>query len=215
MERAAAKQRSRRTRRSTEEIVELLIEAAVEEFEEKGYSGATTAAIAKRADVTEALLFKHFGSKSQLFKATVFGPLSQLFDQFLQQHDSARTDPLRRREDSLNYIGQIQDLIASHPRMFLSLLFAQAYKSSEVEGLADISALHDYFSRSADMAAANYKLPPPIDPELMARISFTTIMSCTVFQDWLFPDGRWSMQQIREAVSGFVMDGLNVNMTAR
>lgn len=210
----AAKPKARRPRRSTGEIVDRLIDAAVEEFEEKGYAGATTAAIARRADVTEALLFNHFGSKAQLFKATIFRPLSQHFDTFLEQHDPAYSDPRRLREDRLDYIGEVQDLIASHPRMFLSLVFAQSYKSDDIDGLADINGLNDYFTRSAQRASSHFLPDTKIDLELIARISFTAIMSCIVFQDWLFPEGRWTREQIRDAISVFVLDGLNANNAA-
>jgi len=203
----------RRARRSTGEIVERLMEAAVVEFEEKGYSGATTAAIARRADVTEALLFKHFGSKAQLFKDTMFKPLGALFDRFLAAQPPPGDDPELQRSERLEYIGEVQDLLASHPRMFLSLVFAQSYQTGEIDGLADISALHDYFTRSARQAASNLRSDPAIDPELLARISFTSMMACIVFQDWLFPKGRWTPRQIRDSISAFVMDGANANRT--
>lgn len=191
------------------------MDAAVEEFEEKGYTGATTAAIARRAEVTEALLFNHFGSKAQLFKDTIFKPFSQLFDTFLAEHPGKPDDPEQQRVDTLEYIGQIRDLIASHPRMLLSLVFAQCYKAGEIDGLADIQGLHDYFARSAKQASLSLKSEPRVDPELMARISFVSIMSCIVFQDWLFPDGRWDRERIHDAISQFVMDGLNANNPAR
>ncbi|MDR2857173.1 MAG: TetR/AcrR family transcriptional regulator [Novosphingobium sp.] len=191
------------------------MDAALEEFEEKGYTGATTAAIARRAEVAEALLFNHFGSKAQLFKDTIFQPLSQLFDTFLAEHPASPDNPELTRANTLEYIGEIRNLIAGHPRMLLSLVFAQCYKTGEVDGLADVQGLHDYFARSAEQASSNLKSEPRIDPELMARISFVSIMSSIVFQDWLFPDGRWDRGQIHDAIAQFVLDGLNANHPAR
>ncbi|WP_394831092.1 TetR family transcriptional regulator [Pendulispora rubella] len=55
-----------------------LLEAAVREFSEKGYEGATTAGIARRAKSTQPLVHHHFGSKEQLFRAvldSLFGEL--------------------------------------------------------------------------------------------------------------------------------------------
>ena len=207
--------RTRRTRRSTEEIVDRLMEAAVDEFEEKGYTGATTAAIARRAQVAEALLFNHFGSKAQLFQKTMFKPLSRLFETFLESHPVDPENPALQRTNTLDYIGAIQDLISSHPRMLLSLVFAQCYKTGDIDGLADIQELHDYFEQSAMQASTNMKGTPRIDPELMARISFVTIMSSILFQDWLFPSGRWDRDTIRDAITHFVMDGLNANQPVR
>ena len=72
------------------------MEAAAEEFEEKGYPGATTAGIARRAEVAEALLFNHFGSKAKLFQDTIFKPLSEHFDRFQETHPFNPDDPAPR-----------------------------------------------------------------------------------------------------------------------
>lgn len=50
---------------------EKLLRAAAALFEERGFAGTTTADIAERAGVAEVTLFRHFGSKSKLFAATL------------------------------------------------------------------------------------------------------------------------------------------------
>jgi TetR/AcrR family transcriptional regulator, regulator of autoinduction and epiphytic fitness len=53
-----------------------VLDAAVEEILEKGYSGATLASIAERAQVSTATVFKHFRTKADIFgaiMAQVFG----------------------------------------------------------------------------------------------------------------------------------------------
>ena len=49
-----------------------IIDAAVALIGERGIDGATTAAIAKRANVTEKTLFRYFPSKSDLVKRVLF-----------------------------------------------------------------------------------------------------------------------------------------------
>lgn len=48
-----------------------LLEAALKVFSEKGFLGATTKEIAKQAGVAEVTLFRHFGSKENLFAETI------------------------------------------------------------------------------------------------------------------------------------------------
>ena len=55
-----------------------LLEAAVREFAEKGYEGATTAGIARRAKSTQPLVHHHFGSKEQLFRAVLDALFTEL-----------------------------------------------------------------------------------------------------------------------------------------
>lgn len=57
-----------------------LLSAAAREFAEQGYTGATTASIARRAGVTQPLVHHHFGSKRLLWDAVLvelFTPLRE------------------------------------------------------------------------------------------------------------------------------------------
>lgn len=55
-----------------------IIEAALQEFTERGYKGASTRAIAERAGVNEVTLFRHFGSKLDLLRIAVEYEVSQM-----------------------------------------------------------------------------------------------------------------------------------------
>jgi AcrR family transcriptional regulator len=62
---------SKRSQRSPEETRRRIIEAAIEIGSEVGYVRATTRAIAESAGVNEVTLFRHFGSKANLFAAAI------------------------------------------------------------------------------------------------------------------------------------------------
>jgi AcrR family transcriptional regulator len=68
-----------------------LVDAAVEEFAQAGLAGASTEAIAKRAGISHAYLFRLFPTKRALFAATV----DHTFDHVLRtfQEAYARRDP--------------------------------------------------------------------------------------------------------------------------
>ena len=57
------------TRMSGEDRRKQLIEVAIDLFSEKGFSGTTTKEIAVAAGVTEAIIFRHFATKQDLYKA--------------------------------------------------------------------------------------------------------------------------------------------------
>ena len=50
---------------------ELILDASLEVFTEKGYNLATTLEISKKAGVSEMTLFRHFQTKNNLFIATI------------------------------------------------------------------------------------------------------------------------------------------------
>jgi AcrR family transcriptional regulator len=64
-------------RLSADERREQIIDAARKVFEQTGFDGARTRDLAAAAGVNEALLYRHFGSKEELFEAAVAKPLEE------------------------------------------------------------------------------------------------------------------------------------------
>lgn len=60
---------SARVRLGADERRAALVDVALEVFSSRSYRGATTAEIAREAGVTEPILYRHFGSKRELFLA--------------------------------------------------------------------------------------------------------------------------------------------------
>lgn len=56
---------------ATKETAERIIDAALQLISEKGYTAATTKAIAELAGVNEVTVFRHFGNKQGILKAIV------------------------------------------------------------------------------------------------------------------------------------------------
>ena len=207
--------RPRRRRRSSEEVADRILEAAAQEFEAAGYSGATTAAIARRADVTEAQIFRFHPSKQALFRAAIFTPLNRHFADF-QARSVADLGSGRDRKDLARaYIRELQDFMASHSRMFMSLVVANAYSPEETGAIAELEGLQAYFEKGKAMMDARIACDgaqaPRISPELMVRVSFAAVLANLMFRDWLFPPGLASDEQISEAIAAFVIEGIEAS----
>lgn len=69
------RRRRGRPRRGESNARDLILAAATEEFGEVGYDASTTRGIAARAGVDPALLHHHFGTKADLFTASIGAPL--------------------------------------------------------------------------------------------------------------------------------------------
>lgn len=115
------------------------------------------------------------------------------------------------RAGSRQYVDALVQFITDHKGMFLSLVFAQTFKTGGIEGLAEINGLHDYFQRMAEMADRNLNPKARIHPRHMARISFAAIMACVLFGDWLFSDDLDDPEDVRKAIGDFVMERLAAN----
>jgi AcrR family transcriptional regulator len=66
---AAPSRRSRPKPHGKEQVVAAILDAAELEVLEHGPAATTTRAIAERADVNQALIFRHFGTKAELLTA--------------------------------------------------------------------------------------------------------------------------------------------------
>ncbi|MEM1165120.1 MAG: TetR/AcrR family transcriptional regulator [Planctomycetota bacterium] len=72
-----------------------LLDTAVTLFAERGFSGATTAELAKAAGVTEPIIYRHFSSKKDLFIAVIENTSDATLAQWEKVLKSA-PDPARR-----------------------------------------------------------------------------------------------------------------------
>lgn len=201
----------RRKRRAPEEIRDRVIEAAGEAFERFGYSGATTAEIARRAEVTEAQIFRYFTSKAELFQAAVFEPLNRRFAEFNAAMLSAEKAGEGFREGSPVYIAALQEFMDRHSKALMTLVVARAYEKAAGAEPAIGEDLKDYFEIGAAAMRKRLGEQPRVAPELMVRVSFAAVLGCALFKDWLFPPGLASDEAIRRATIAFVVDGINAN----
>lgn len=184
--------------------------AAGEEFRRSGYAGATTAAIARRAEVTEAQLFRYFASKADLFREAVFKPLEQQLSSFVESHMFDGDIETVRKTTAL-YIDELQRFVGENAQMLTSLIVAQAYDPDASGGVSAIGSLREYFDRGASIMAARLTGPAKVDPKLMVRVSFAAVLACVLFKDWIFPPGLASEEEIRAAINDFVREGIGAN----
>lgn len=72
----------RAPRRTTEEVRELILDAANDLFVEHGYAQTSMRDIAARAGISLSVLYRQFGGKDELFAATLLAPFLETFDEF-------------------------------------------------------------------------------------------------------------------------------------
>ena len=88
------------TRLSAAERKDSILDAAMVEFAERGLDGASTEAIAARAGISQPYVFRLFGTKKELFKASVARCLRETLEMFQRAAEG------KRGEAALKAIGQ-------------------------------------------------------------------------------------------------------------
>ncbi|MBX6372593.1 MAG: TetR/AcrR family transcriptional regulator, partial [Acidothermus sp.] len=111
-----AARKLRATRMSAEERREQVLVAAVAEFAKRGLAGTSTEAIAARAGISQPYLFRLFGSKRELFLATV----RRCFENVAAAFAAAAEG--RTGDDALAAIGaSYEKLIADRENLLVQL----------------------------------------------------------------------------------------------
>ncbi len=119
------------TRLSAGERKEEILDAALVEFAEAGYEGTSTEDIARRAGISQPYLFRLFGTKKELFKATVarcFRETLEIFQRAAEGH---------RGEDALHAMGEAYMEILLHDRTRLRAQM-QAYAACDDAEICEV-----------------------------------------------------------------------------
>jgi AcrR family transcriptional regulator len=170
------------------EARERLLRAGRSTFAERGYARSSTRDIADSAGVSEALLYRHFGSKVRLFEQAVLEPFERLVDTYIE----GRSRDLPGRGE----IEWLYDLLCEHRELIMALLAAQAY---EID-----------LSDTPELSAAVDRLQSVVDVELVTTPAlFAMVFALAVFENWLLPrQPRPSRERIIEEVVRFTAHGL-------
>src|SRR5881394_4114235 len=88
------------TRLSAAERRDAVLDAALVEFAASGYEGTSTEDIARRAGISQPYLFRLFGTKKELFKASVGRCFRETLEQFQRAAEGTRG------EEALHAIGE-------------------------------------------------------------------------------------------------------------
>jgi AcrR family transcriptional regulator len=201
----------KRTRRPAQEVRARVLAAAAQAFDRFGYSGATTAEIARDADVTQAQIFRYFASKAELFEAAVFEPLNRSFAEFNAQMLGKNAEAGFMRDSAAGYIAELQDFMEKHSRTLLTMIVARGYEKGSGALAAVGTDLQEYFEMGAAEMLKRTNGRPAVRPELLVRVSFAAVLGCALFKDWMFPPTLASEKEIRQATIDFILDGVNVN----
>jgi AcrR family transcriptional regulator len=189
----------RRSRRSSKEVRETILEIARKLFDENGYEATTTLQIAKEAGVSERLIFSHFGTKVGLFTAAVITPFASVIGSYIEATvKQARGDSTW--EERLDYfVRGLYDLAREHRTALLTAL-----EASSASGRSPHDDVLDYLARSFQ------KLPLIVEPDEEFRDDYDARASLAAFvgmvfgvallDDLIFPAGarRPSQQRLIE-----------------
>lgn len=143
---------------------EKITTAAVREFSEKGYAGASINALVERIGIAKGSIFQYFGSKKGLF-LFIFNQSTELVKERLRSiRDETRDEPLFERLEKSLMAGIT--FLSQHPliyKLYLNVLFGSKipYRDEILLSLREYS--HEYLRSLLEVARERKELNPNVD----------------------------------------------------
>jgi AcrR family transcriptional regulator len=133
------------TRMSAEGRRNQIIEIAAELFSQKGFRGTTTKEIADRAGVSEAIIFRHFATKDDLYAAILDFKIRQAGDRLTAQ----LTEAARRKDDPAFFGSLAFEMLEFHCKdeTFMRLLLFSGLEGHDLSVIFFHSAARDFKDR--------------------------------------------------------------------
>lgn len=173
-----------------EGVRDRLLKAAHELFTDLGYRATTTKEIAARAHVAELTLFRHFGSKADIFETSVLIPVKEFIDQWSRSWVNVSAESTL--EQMANQLADgLYTLIRQDHRIFQELIAARSDPRSDLYAAAvavsaelrkGLRAVHDASFNVAD----KYGLPADDKPATIGAVA-AMIIGSVVLEDWVYP----------------------------
>ncbi|WP_298847459.1 TetR/AcrR family transcriptional regulator [uncultured Ruegeria sp.] len=177
-----------------------IIEAAVAEFQDKGFASASMDRISTRAEVSKRTLYKYFESKENLFRSIVI-ELSDRFAEVLEiRYETGRDIHAQLTELAWaeGRILMLPDVIAM-ARMVISETLRNPALAAEAQGKLDKTAT---FSAMLKDAAEDGQLRID-DPEQAGR-EFIGLIKARAFWPLLFTGGVLSEAEMADTIESSV-----------
>ncbi len=176
---------ARAPRRAPGEVRELVVDAARELFSSHGYPNTSTKRIAERAGVAEALLFRHFGSKAQLFREAVVAPLVAVLHEYADQW-LAYEGPHDAEQPVQAFVQTFFGTLSDRRGFAMALTAASNYSNDVVTDagapLADVLRLIEaVMVQEADRFGYT-----GLTPSITARVGVGSVLATAVFRGWIF-----------------------------
>jgi len=145
-----------------------IIQAAIKVFGEQNYDVGTMATIAKDAGISEAMLYKHFDSKKELFMTCFDEIVSDLMTRYAQSYKNNPDDPLGYLEESaIVYLRYIKE--SANGSKYLVHLLSNTYDLEMKEPLVGFfKASLETVKKALDLAKSKGELSKKADTELLA-----------------------------------------------
>jgi AcrR family transcriptional regulator len=192
---------------------QLLLDAARDLFAERGFKGTSTRDIAERAGVSEVMIFRHFGSKANLFQEAVVEPFTSFMQRYVADYRSREHGKLTPEEEGRAFYTGLFDVLRAEREALLALMAARQFDdlpdtaSAEVEAaFAEVLALVEEVvaTEAQERHFTDFDLAPTV------RVMFSMVLAAALHGDWMGMGRKVSYDRVLETMTQLTVRGLRV-----
>lgn len=202
--------------KSTEKMTEKqrqILETSIDLFAEKGFANTSTSEIAKKSNVAEGTIFKHFGSKENLLLATIApfvfdNVLPEVANQFVE--NALKNDYLDFRsfvysiaKDRINFINENSKVgkILFSEIMYRDEMREKLFYLIPKDAINSMNKIIDTFK--AKQLIVDW--PNPI----IIRFIITNLVGYAVCKHILYPYDNWNDEKEINYLTDLLVNGLS------
>jgi AcrR family transcriptional regulator len=190
-----------------------VLDAALEMFAERGYSGVATNEIAKKAGVAEGTIFKTWKTKKDLLVAVV----APLFFRIMAPRLMGEVRDLLLRpwpdaESLLRAIFQNREEFIRDHKSVLKVVLQELPFHPEVRALAASTAKAEIWPvmrATLERLQAEGKVRADVAPHVIARNTVGAFVAWFVVRNIVEPDGAWNDSAEQEQLLKLLLDGIH------
>lgn len=202
-----------RARRTTAEIDNLIVESARRLFSEKGYWGTSTREVADRAGVAEILLFRHFGSKPELYSASVVLPIVEFIEHWTEEwiNYDWQWEASDVEKVEYNFISSLYRFVIDHRGLVASYLAMSVFDPDLISGSEHSARLQRALDRLADYGTQTMlkkRMGAGANLAIIIRATLAMTLTMAMLHDFADPEGRFfSPEEVVAEMTQLILHG--------
>jgi AcrR family transcriptional regulator len=188
--------RPRAVRRRSSEVRAVLVDAAAKHFAAHPYAEVTTKEIADAAGVSMSVLYRHFPTKTDIFREVTLVPLISAIEEFATSWRSQRDRPWTSYQLANEFLRDLYVNLIDHRDALVALVSAHGLDSDLVEEL--VAAINRLFDQVLLIGVYESERVGWYDRQgldLAIRQIAAMVFGSIVFDRWLLPPGATDDQE--------------------
>jgi AcrR family transcriptional regulator len=186
----------------------LLLAAARDLFNRKGYAGTSTREVAERAGVSETLIFRNFNTKAGLFREAIVQPFVDALDAEIDHLQGRTRAEVVTRDETWAFVAALYDVFHEHRALAAMVFAADALVESEVAEQGMIDDVRDTLERFVHAARVEARaagvVMDPAAHDLAIRGHMAMVAGVATFGPWYLGKRRRSRQAIIDELTTWI-----------